>query len=310
MRIETISYLFAFVKSCEDLELGDKRIAFGVSVVNTGTVLIFSCDSDQKYPSYNSGELLNKVKCVENKWKWPSAFDKVECAYVLCPPAPQFSNISQNCWTETDEGDCVHSMYDCEKETWANKPALSQNDGFVDINVSFSSLRCLREGSTEYGQWMLNGYVVMSSSPVKCVDYAECSIFKNANAQVGQTCQNSGTGYNDNCDTIYFDCPKGMTPSAPSVSCKRVTDQCCGYGGKWKFEDKKHKVNCIKQSEPKQCSELPSSYYDDSITVSCEENNSKCTFTCDQENTTPSVTKVKCKKGQWSKMKKVATCKK
>ena len=325
MRIETIFYLFAIVHSCEDLLPGIWPIAFDAYIVKTGTVLKISCQSAQKYPSYNNGELLKKVKCVENKWNWPRGFDNLKCAYVSCPPAPQFPNISQRCLRETDDGNCVHSEYNCEKETSTQKrPALSQKDGFVDKNITFWSLRCLREGSTKYGQWGFNGaydaiqkgyvtYIVMSSSPVKCVDYVGCASFKNAKPQVSSICRNTGNGYNGNCDTILFDCPKGMTPSVPSVSCKRVTDQCCqSYGGKWKFEDKKlrDKVHCLKEAEPKQCSELPSSYYDDSITVSCEENNSKCTFICNQENMTPSVTKVKCKKGQWSKMKKIATCEK
>ena len=285
MRIKTFFYLVAIVQSCEDLKPDDKRIASGVSVVNTGTVLEFACHmgitygyrSNHKYPSYNNGTLLNQVKCVGNKWKWPTGFDKVKCALVSCPPVPKFPSISQMCVMGTDK-ECFEECYEECFHSWyafgnvRKQPALSLKEvdsEYDDIKVTFSSLRCLREGSTEYGQWRLNGvpdlnpkwlnsYVVTSNSPVKCVDYYGCPLFMpKVKAKVNQTCINSGHGHNDNCDTIIFDCPKGKKPSVSSVTCKRKTD--CGYenclGGKWEFSssnsheklDRKPKIRCIKQ---------------------------------------------------------------
>lgn len=314
----TLFGLLAQCQACEELEFGDKRIGDGVSTVVDGKSLHFSCASDQKYPSYKNGKLLNKVNCVANQWKWPSDFGqgKVECKYVECDPHPTFNDkqISENCWGKDDNDNCMHSMYDCPKQIWSTRPGLVINDSFLSANITFLALRCTRFESTQTGHWMLDGHRITSTSPVECVDYADCSIFKNANAQVGKTCRNSGSGYNDNCDVIQFDCPSGLVPSVASVSCLRVTDECCGYGGKWKYsETKKHKVHCMSQipAVTTKCPDLPSTYYDDeSITVKCSKDNSKCAYTCKDTNLTPTIKKTKCKNGTWSKLKKRAACKK
>ena len=314
----TLFGLLAQLQACDVTEFSDKRIDDDVLIVIKGKSLLFSCASDQKYPSYKNGKLLNKLDCVANQWKWPSDFGQwtLQCKFVKCDAHPRFSDkqVVDNCWGKDDQDNCIHSMYDCPKNNWSTRPGLVIKDSFVSANITFLALRCTRFEDTQTGHWLLDGHRITSSSPVECVDYAECSIFKKANAQVGRTCLNSGSGYNDNCDIVQFDCPSGLVPSVPSVSCLRVTDECCGYGGQWKFgEKKKHKVHCLPQPPivTKKCPDLPSSYYDaESIAVNCAEDNSKCAYTCKDKNLTPSVKKTKCKNGAWSKLKKIATCNK
>ena len=135
---------------------------------------------------------------------------------------------------------------------------------------------------------------------------------------------NNGSGYNDNCDLIFFNCPSGMIPSTPSVSCERTTNECCGYGAKWKFTEKKHKVHCVKETltteqssttttpplatKTKKCPDLPISYFDNSVNVKCKKDNSKCTYSCKSGNGKPTVQKIKCKKNKWRTQKRTATC--
>ena len=299
-----------------------------------GNIVRIECPTDF-FPSSN-GSPLDEIECSQTGWSLPQDMQPVTCEPITCPPVPEFGkDIESKCqWRHTEcsgrsDGEdcqCTFALFSCKKDSWEFRPAFQlKNEKNLNVSkwFSFYSLSCERFEKTNYGKWKVYNKWFPDDAAVTCKDYAECSIFRGKDNQVTASCENHN-GFHENCDRLTMSCPKGMKPTADFVTCERLTYECCGFGGKWKYPAgvKKHKISCVEvdgideeipTAEPtnKLCEDLTNQYYDDTVDVTCAKDNSVCIFTC-KDSGVPNIPEIKCKskKGKWMKQKKQASCRK